>query len=153
MYSRIAAALTVLVLATPVSAEQLQAEQARHFVAGKLFAYTCFEGTRGSGRIYNNGAVAGTVQFQGKGRVYRVRLPANTVRVESGSVCASVKGIPFSPCFNVDKTSNYSFRGSISGFGFAYCDFRRPGRRVNIARNRAPRNSEPLGLRTAINTP
>jgi hypothetical protein len=152
MYSRIAAALSVLLLATPGSAEELRAEQARHFVAGKLFAYSCFEGTRGSGRIFNDGSVAGTVQFQGRGRVYRVRLPANTVRVEYGSICASVQGVPFSPCFIVDKTSHHSFRGSISGFGFAYCDFNRPGRRINVARNYS-RSQEPMELRTAIGAP
>ena len=153
MVPRIAAALSVLALATPASAEELRAEAARHFVAGKLFSYTCFEGTRGTGRIYNNGAVAGTVQFQGRGRTYRVRLPANTVRVQSGSICASVQGVPFSPCFIVDKTSRYSFRGAISGFSFAYCDFHRPGRRVNVARTRTPRHQERVRLRTAINAP
>ena len=27
------------------------AEEARHFVIGKMFSYTCFEGTRGQGRV------------------------------------------------------------------------------------------------------
>ena len=149
MYARIAAALTVLSLATPVLADELKAEDARHFVAGKLFAYTCFEGTRGSGRINADGSVAGTIQLQGSGRVHYVRLPPNTLRVESGAICASVRGMPFQPCFNVDRTSRNSFRGSISGFGFAYCDFFRPGHRMDIARKSA-RREEPLALRAAI---
>ncbi len=33
-------------------AEDLNPEQARAFVVGKLFSYTCFEGTAGSGRIF-----------------------------------------------------------------------------------------------------
>jgi len=35
------------------------------------------------------------------------------------------------PCFNLSKTGEQSFRGSLSGLGsFAYCDF---VRRVNTA--------------------
>lgn len=159
MYSRIAAALTVLLSATPAFADELKAEDARHFVAGKLFAYTCFEGTRGAGRIYNDGSVAGSVQFQGSGKVHYVRLPPNTLRVDSGSICASVQGLPFSPCFNVNRTSGNSFRGAISGIGFAYCDFYRPGHRVNVAHKRErpqheqQHEQEPLPLRTAIDAP
>ena len=42
-------------------------------------------------------------------------------------MCASIKGIPFEPCFNLDKKDDRSFRGSVSGMGFAYCDFRHQG--------------------------
>ena len=38
-----------------------------------------------------------------------------------------VQGMPFQPCFNLQKTSDKSFRGSVSGLGFAYCDFTRRG--------------------------
>jgi hypothetical protein len=61
-----------------------------------------------------------------------VVLPAGTVRAEGQSVCASVNGIPFQPCFNVDKTDPQSFRGSISGLRFAYCDFTRRDTRTNL---------------------
>jgi hypothetical protein len=152
MSLRIAAALTAMMLAAPAAAQTLKPEEARLFVAGKFFAYTCFEGTRGAGRIFADGSVAGTIQLRGNGPVHHVRLPPNTLRVEQGSICASVQGLPFSPCFNVVKTSNYSFRGSLVGLGFAYCDFERPGRRVYIARKRTPTPAgEPLALRTAVN--
>jgi hypothetical protein len=42
-------------------------------------------------------------------------------------VCASIKGIPFEPCFNLDRKDERSFRGSVSGMSFAYCDFRHQG--------------------------
>jgi hypothetical protein len=42
-------------------------------------------------------------------------------------VCASIKGVPFEPCFNLDKTGDRSFRGSVSGMSFAYCDFNNQG--------------------------
>jgi hypothetical protein len=39
-------------------------------------------------------------------------------------VCASLKSLPFEPCFNLDKTGEQSFRGSVAGLGaFAHCDF------------------------------
>src|ERR1700682_3193777 len=97
---RVMIALAALAAAGPSAAEQLNVEAARQFVVGKLFAFNCFEGTRGSGRIYVDGSVAGTVQFGGSGPVRYVALPPGTVRVQGEAVCASVNGIPFQPCFN-----------------------------------------------------
>jgi hypothetical protein len=54
-------------LAVPAHAQLMNAREARTFVVGKLFSYQCFEGTRGAGRIMENGAVAGTIQFTIKG--------------------------------------------------------------------------------------
>jgi hypothetical protein len=70
---------------------------------------------------------AGAVQFAGAGPVRHLRLPGNTLQVRGQAVCASIKGIPFEPCFNLDKKDDRSFRGSVSGMGFAYCDFRHQG--------------------------
>src|SRR5260370_11451672 len=56
-----------------------------------------------------------------------MRLPGNTLQVRGQAVCASIKGIPFEPCFNLDKKDERNFRGSVSGLGFAYCDFRHQG--------------------------
>lgn len=158
MVSRIAAALAFITVVAPANANDLNAEQARHFVVGKLFSYTCFEGTRGAGRIYPDGSVAGTIQIRGSGRVHHVRLPPHTLRVEDGSVCAYLRGLPFQPCFNVDRTSERSFRGSIYGLRFAYCDFHRGGHRFEASRKEehhrsATRNREQLRLRAAIDTP
>ena len=44
----LAAALTA---AVPAKAEELRADDARRFIAGKHFAYNCFEGTSGNGKI------------------------------------------------------------------------------------------------------
>jgi hypothetical protein len=129
---RVTIAVAALAVAGPSAAEQLNVESARQFVVGKLFAFNCFEGTHGAGRIYVDGSVAGTVQFRGSGPVRYVVLPAGTVRAQGESVCASVNGIPFQPCFNVDKTDPQSFRGSISGLRFAYCDFTRRDTRTNL---------------------
>jgi hypothetical protein len=122
---RVAMVMAALVAVGPAAAEQLNVDAARQFVVGKLFAFNCFEGTHGAGRIYGDGSVAGTVQFGGSGPVRYVALPAGTVRAQGESVCASVSGIPMQPCFNVDKTDPQSFRGSVSGLSFAYCDFTR----------------------------
>ena len=122
-----------LLASTPAFAEELKPEEARRFIAGKLFAFNCFEGTRGAGRIYADGSVAGSVQFGGSGPVRNVRLPAGTLQVKPEAVCASMQGLPFQPCFNLQKIDQASFRGSISGLGFAYCEFNRKSGRVDLA--------------------
>jgi hypothetical protein len=111
----------------PALAGQMNADEARRFVSGKVFAFTCFDGTRGAGRILDDGGAAGSVQFAGAGPMRHVRLPGNTLQVRGQAVCASLKGIPFEPCFNLVKNTERSFRGSVSGMGFAYCDFRHQG--------------------------
>jgi hypothetical protein len=104
-------------------AEELAPEQARAFVVGKLFAYTCFEGTSGMGRIYSDGSVVGTIKIRGQGQTRFAALPAGTIRVDSGSMCAHLAGMPFTPCFRVERLDYRTFRGSLSGLSFAYCDF------------------------------
>jgi hypothetical protein len=111
----------------PALAGTMTAEEARRFVAGKVFAFTCFDGTRGAGRILDDMGAVGAVQFSGSGPIKHVRLPGNTLQILGQSVCASLRGMPFEPCFNLDKTSEVSFRGSVSGMGFAYCDFHHQG--------------------------
>src|SRR5437763_13495322 len=66
--------------ATPSLAESMNAEAAKRFVAGKLFAFNCFDGSRGAGRIYGDGSVIGTIQFHGSGPVRSIWLPAGTLR-------------------------------------------------------------------------
>ena len=107
----------------PAFAGMMTAEEARKFVAGKVFTFTCFDGTRGAGRILDDMGAAGAVQFSGSGPFRHVRLPGNTLQIRGQSVCASLRGLPFEPCFNLDTTDDRSFRGSVSGMSFAYCDF------------------------------
>ena len=114
-------------LILPALAGMMTADEARKFVAGKVFAFTCFDGTRGAGRILDDLGATGAVQFSGSGPVRHIRLPGNTLQIRGQNVCASIKGIPFEPCFNLDKTDDRSFRGSVSGMGFAYCDFHHQG--------------------------
>ena len=120
-------AITAGAMVVPALAGMMNADEARKFVAGKVFAFTCFDGTRGAGRIMDDLGAAGSVQFSGSGPIRRVRLPGNTLQIRGQAVCASIKGLPFEPCFNLDKQDDRSFRGSVSGMGFAYCDFRHQG--------------------------
>jgi hypothetical protein len=128
-----------------VVAGELRPEEARAFIAGKLFAYTCFDGTSGIGRIHADGSVIGTMQVNG-GLARHVALPSGTVRVTSDSVCASLPRALFQPCFNVVQTSPKSFRGSLRGMGFAYCDFVRRNPRLEIASG----ESRPRPMQSAI---
>lgn len=111
----------------PAMAGQMNAEEAKRFVSGKVFSFTCFDGTRGAGRILEDMGAAGSVQFSGSGPIRHVRLPGNTLQIRGQAVCASLRGIPFEPCFNLEKQDEVSFRGSVSGMGFAYCDFHHQG--------------------------
>ncbi len=111
----------------PALAGQMNADEARRFVSGKVFAFNCFDGTRGVGRILDDGGASGSIQFAGAGPMRHVRLPGNTLQVRGQAVCASLKGLPFEPCFSLVKNTERSFRGSVSGMGFAYCDFRHQG--------------------------
>ena len=120
-------AVTASAMIIPALAGSMNADEARRFVSGKVFAFTCFDGTRGAGRILDDLGAAGSVQFSGSGPIRHVRLPGNTLQIRGQAVCASIKGLPFEPCFNLDKRDDRSFRGSVSGMGFAYCDFRHQG--------------------------
>ena len=128
MLSRVAVVCAAVVAAGlsgagSAAAEDLGPEQARAFVVGKLFSYTCFEGTAGVGRIFPDGSVVGTIKIRGQGQTRFAALPAGTIRVDGPSMCAHLSGLPITPCFKVQKLDYRSFRGSLSGLGFAYCDF------------------------------
>jgi hypothetical protein len=120
-------AATAGAMIVPALAGMMNADEARRFVAGKVFAFNCFDGTRGAGRVLDDLGAAGSIQFSGSGPVRHVRLPGNTLQIRGQAVCASIKGLPFEPCFNLDKRDDRTFRGSVSGMGFAYCDFRHQG--------------------------
>ena len=119
--------VTAGAMIAPALAGMMNADEARKFVAGKVFAFTCFDGTRGAGRILDDMGATGAVQFSGSGPIRHVRLPGNTLQIRGQAVCASLRGLPFEPCFNLDKTDEASFRGSVSGMSFAYCDFHHQG--------------------------
>ena len=145
--------LTVgLLAALPAAvAGEMTADEARQFVIGKMFNYACFEGTRGQGRVNSDGSVAGSIQFQGSGPVRYAQLPVNTLQVRGGSVCASLRGLPLQPCFNLERMSDTSFRGSISGLGFASCEFTRHGGQTVVADSvHRSYSARPLGLRPSL---
>ena len=139
MLLRVAVVLGLAAVAAPAIAEPMNAESARKFVAGKLFAFTCFEGSSGTGRIFNDGSVAGVVRMGGNGNTRFMHLPPGTLFPKDDRICSHVKGAFFNPCFELTKTSDKSFRGAISGFGFAYCEFvRRGGGRETMHASIAP---------------
>ena len=142
MIARFAILVAVFLAMGSALAEPMHGETVRRLVAGKLFAYSCFDGSRGMGRIYGDGSVIGTIQMQGSGPVRSVWLPAGTLRVQGDKICASLKGLSFEPCFNVDRTSEQSFRGSMSGMGIAYCDFVRRTSVAGASRNPPAQGSQ-----------
>lgn len=137
-----ATAFAAAFLAVPASAETLTAQQAQRFVMGRTFSYTCYEGTVGSGRIMPDGSVAGTIQMRGKGAARYVTLPAGTILVRGEAVCAKLKGVAFQPCFDLEKTSEATFRGNLAGANRLWCEFKRGGsgrtRLADRSANRSP---------------
>jgi hypothetical protein len=146
MLVRIAVVVASLAVILPAMAEEMKPEQAQRFVVGKLFSYSCFDGTQGAGRIFPDGSVAGTIRVSRSGPVRYAMLPPGTLRVKSEAVCASLKGLPFEPCFNLTQVDANSFRGSVRGMSFASCTFTKRNPRTNIARV----SSAPLPLRASI---
>jgi len=141
MMLRLAVVCACLLGAVTAFAEDLAPEQARAFVVGKLFSYTCFDGTNGIGRIFSDGSVVGTIQAPGQRLAHFANLPAGTIKVTRTSVCAHLKGLPIDPCFRLQKINYRAFRGSLSAFGFAYCDFYERNPRAHLlhgARRHAP---------------
>ena len=67
MSVRVVTVAATLLVAWPAPAEPLDADAARRFVAGKTFAYNCFDGTTGAGRIQADRSVAGYIQIRGNG--------------------------------------------------------------------------------------
>jgi hypothetical protein len=129
--------ITAGAMIAPALAGMMNADEARRFVAGRVFTFNCFDGTRGAGRILDDMGAVGSVQFSGSGPIRHVRLPGNTLQIRGQAVCASIRGIPFEPCFNLDKKDEVSFRGSVSGMSFAYCDFHHQGGAAQMLMARA----------------
>lgn len=138
--------LAGLLAAVPAMAGEMSADEARRFVIGKMFSYTCFEGTRGQGRVLSDGSVVGSIQFRGSGQMRYATLPPGTLKVKGEAVCASVRGLPLEPCFNLVRLDNNTFRGSVSGLSFASCEF--TGR--TTVTHSAQNSHQPLGLRPSL---
>ncbi len=141
--------LVGLLATLPAWAGEMTAADARRFIVGKMFYYNCFEGTRGQGRVYADGSVAGSIQIRGSGQVRFAALPPGTLRVNGEAVCASVRGLPIRPCFSLQQIDSESFRGAISGLGFAYCQFTLRHERAHVVQ-RASHSASPLALRPSL---
>lgn len=131
MLARSLAILSGLICVTPAFAGELQPDEAKRFIVGKLWNYGCSEGTRGFGRIFANGSVRGTIQQPGYGFAHH-DLPFGTVSMRPDSFCASVRVgfITVRPCFTFNQIDSRSFRGRVSSplwmrllWGMRYCDF------------------------------
>jgi hypothetical protein len=156
MLSRVAVIVSACVLGAAASvtvmAEELAPEQAKAFVVGKLFSYTCFDGTAGMGRIFADGSVIGTIRPGGRGEMRFANLPPGTIRIEGTSMCAHLSGLIMQPCFRVEKIDYRSFRGSVSGLGFAYCDFLQHNARAEII-SRSPEQQRRTRITSRIPAP
>jgi hypothetical protein len=141
MLLRVAVVCACLLGAASAVAEELAPDQARAFVIGKLFSYTCFDGTAGMGRILSDGSVVGTIRPRGQGPLRFAALPAGTIKMSGTAMCAHLSGLPIEPCFRVQKIDYRSFRGSLAGLSFAYCDFQQHNPRTQLTNGGGQRPS------------
>src|ERR1700757_2782140 len=137
-FAMLAASAAGVLAASAAGAGEMRTDEAKRFIAGKLYSFRCFEGTAGTGRIQHDGSVIGIVRFGGAGAMRYVNLPPGTLRVKGQNWCASLKGVSFEPCFDLVKIDDYSFRGSVTGLGFASCSFTRRARSDFIRTSSAP---------------
>ena len=138
---RVVVVLAGLASAFPAMAGEMTASEAKHFVVEKLFSYTCFDGTRGMARVHADGSVEDSIQVRGAGLPRYGRMPSGTLRVGGDRVCAYLPDSIMQPCFYLERTHDNSFRGSIAGLSFAYCDFTR-----YQGAAQAGRGNQPLSL-------
>jgi hypothetical protein len=124
MIARLAVLTASLLSTVPAIAQSMSPEAARLFVTGKQFVFSCFDGSRGLGEIHVDGSVIGAYQAGGSGPVQSASFPPGTLKVKGEMVCASVRGFSFEPCFNLSRTGEQSFRGSLAGLDhIAHCEF------------------------------
>jgi hypothetical protein len=90
MVAREAVAIVSLLAFSPALAEDLDAEAARRFIVGKLFAFTCADGMRGAARIYDDGSVIGTIQFHDSAQPRPIWLPSETLKLTGEAVKVSL---------------------------------------------------------------
>src|SRR5205807_8618051 len=109
----LAASAAGVLAAWPAGAGEMRTDEAKRFIAGKLYSFCCFEGTAGAGRIQHDGSDVGVVRFGGAGAVRYVNLPAGTLRVNGEYWCASLKGNSSDPCFNRVMVDEYRYRGHV----------------------------------------
>jgi hypothetical protein len=130
---RVIAVAAGMASAVPAMGGEMTATEARSFVTGKFFSYTCFDGTRGLARVHPDGSVDGSIQPKGAGPTHYGTMPAATLRVEGQRVCASLPNSIMQPCFYLERTNADSFRGSVTGLSFFYCDFIRQEEPTRVA--------------------
>jgi hypothetical protein len=98
--------VAVLTCASPAGAQEMRAVEIRDFIVGDHFAYTCVDGSTGNGRIYADGSVAGYIRPAGTGPHRYVVLPPGTLQIKGERYCASLRGIAFKPCFNIERIAS-----------------------------------------------
>jgi len=122
MMARFAALVASFLATGPALAQNMDAEAARSFVTGKLFAFRCVDGSGGSGRIYADGSVIGKFQPNGSEPERPVWLPPGTLRVRATWSALRSKVCPLS-------------RASMNGMDMiAYCDFTSPTSDAGVGR-------------------
>jgi hypothetical protein len=139
-------AVAALWAAMPVAAGNMGADEARQFVVGNPFSFTCFEGTSGEGRVNADGSAGGVIRLGGSGVPQYATLPPGTLRLRGDAICALISGLPFEVCFDLDRTGAKSFRGSVAAMNpLASCHFTKQSTRAGSTNTSLPLSIQPTG--------
>ena len=134
------------VIAPELAGQMMNADEARRFVAGKVFAFTCFDGTPRRRRVLRMAARRARYNFPAPVRCATC-ASRQYAQVRGQSVCA---GIAFRSSRASTSTSKTSATSAIGlGMGFAYCDFRRQGAAQMLLARAVAR---PRSLRSPVRT-
>jgi hypothetical protein len=106
MLVRYAALIVSLLAAGAAPAENLNADAARRLESSKLFAFNCPDGSHGTGRVYDDGAVTGAVQLQNSGPVVPIWLPAGTFTAKREAATGSLEIVWHICTFRSSRTSH-----------------------------------------------
>ena len=122
-------AVTAGAMVVPALAGMMNADEARKFVAGKVFAFTCFDGTRGAGRMpRRSSAPPARSSSAAPVRSAMCACPATRCRSAARRVCASHQG----PSVRAVLQSRQARRALVPrlglGHGLRLLRFPSPGR-------------------------
>lgn len=129
--------IMTLCASVPAIAGNIGVEEARSFIVGHPFTFTCLQGISGEGRVNPDGSVVGTIRLGPGAIAQNATLPSGTLRVRGDAMCAAISGLAFEPCFELDRIGTRGFRGSAPAIGpLASCQFLRKANEAGVPANR-----------------
>ena len=119
MWIRNLATITVIIAASPaLPIERLTPEEARAFIIGKWWEFTCpLVAPSGEGRVFEDGSADVRTDLFAWKLLLKPHYPAGTIDVQTLCVTGPLATLlpkSMKPCFTVEKIDDRSFQGRIT---------------------------------------